>query len=160
MATRSSAATESAERELVITRVLDAPRSLVFALWTKREHLMRWWGPQGFTAPACEIDLRPGGAYRFHMRAPDGTDHWVQGVYHAIEAPERIVCTFTWSDGAGKPTSPETLLTVTFAELGAKTTLTVRQTKFESVTARDEHRTGWSSALECLAEYLATLQRE
>jgi len=160
MAAGSNVAAAPRELELVITRIFDAPRQLVFKAWTEPEHLVRWWGPQGFTLPSCNIDLRPGRAYRFHMRARDGTNHWLQGVYREIVEPERIVCTFAWTDAAGQPTRPETLLTVTFEEHGAKTTLTLHQLVFESVTARDEHREGWGGALERLTEYLATVRAE
>ncbi len=157
MAVRSSAATESAERELVITRIFDAPRSLVFRAWTEPEHMARWWGPKGFTLPSCKMDLRPGGAYRFHMRSPEGDDHWSQGVYREVVEPERLVLAGAWTDADGKPTSPETLLTVTFEEHDGKTKLTLHQAIFESVTARDSHRGGWNSSLDRLAEYLATV---
>jgi len=80
MAARSNAV-ESAERVLVLTRLFDAPRSLVFKAWTEPEHLARWWGPRGFTSTIIANDVRPGGAYRFHMRGPEGDDHWLQGVY-------------------------------------------------------------------------------
>jgi uncharacterized protein YndB with AHSA1/START domain len=75
-ATRSSAPPLAAERrELVITRILEAPRALVFKAWTEPERLAQWWGPRGFSLPACQLDLRPGGAYRFHMRSPEGRDY-------------------------------------------------------------------------------------
>ena len=77
MAAPTSDSTTSAERELLLTRTLDAPRALVFRAWTEPEHLARWWGPQGFTTPSCTMDVRPGGAWRICMRAPDGVDHWV-----------------------------------------------------------------------------------
>ena len=153
MVARDSAAAKSAERELVITRVFDAPPRLVFKAWTEPERLMRWWGPQGFTMPACEMDVRPGGAFRFRMRGPDGTDHRLQGVYREIVEPERLVCTWTWVDAEGKP-GHETLLTVHFAEQGGKTKLTLHQAIFESVTARDGHQDGWTSSLDRLAASL------
>ena len=154
MAERSSAAIESTERELVITRVLDAPRRLVFKAWTEPERVVRWWGPQGFTMPSCKMDVRPGGAFRFCMRSPDGTDHWLQGVYREIAEPERLVLTWAWEDAEGKP-GHETLVTVSFAEHGAKTKLTLHQAVFESITARDSHQGGWTSSLDRLAEYVA-----
>jgi uncharacterized protein YndB with AHSA1/START domain len=156
MAASSSAATEAAERVLVITRVFDAPRSLVFKAWTEPKHLVHWWGPRGFTSTILANDVRPGGAYRFHMRGPEGDDHWSQGVYQEIVEPERLVMSWNWADANGQPTSPETLLTVTFEEQEGKTKLTLRQAVFESVTARDAHRSGWTSSLERLAEYLAS----
>ncbi len=157
MATRSNAATEPAERALVITRIFDAPRSLVFKAWTEPEHLVHWLGPQGFTGTIVKMDVRPGGTYRFHMRGPEGDDHWSQGVYREIVEPERFVLTKHWADAAGNPTSPETLLTVTFEEHHGKTKLTLHQAIFDSVTARDLHRGGWNNSLDRLAEYLATV---
>jgi uncharacterized protein YndB with AHSA1/START domain len=155
MAARSNAAAEAAERELVITRVFNAPRSFVFKAWTDPEHLVRWLGPQGFTGTIIKMDVRPGGTYRVHMRGPEGDDHWAQGVYRAVVEPERLVMTRNWADAEGNPTSPETLLTVTFEEHDGKTKLTLHQAGFESVTARDAHRGGWNSSLDRLAAYLA-----
>jgi uncharacterized protein YndB with AHSA1/START domain len=155
MAARTNTTTTSAERELVITRIFDAPRRLVFKAWTDPEHLVHWLGPQGFTGTIVKMDVRPGGAYRFHMRGPEGDDHWSQGVYREIVESERLVMTRNWADSQGNPTSPETLLTVTFEEHEGKTKLTLHQAVFESVTARDLHRGGWNSSLDRLAEYLA-----
>lgn len=156
MAGKSNAVTESAERELVITRIFDAPRGLVFSAWTEPEHMARWFGPRGFTSTVLRNELRPGGAYRIHMRGPENDDHWMQGVFHEIAAPERLVMAGSWADADGNPTSPETVLTLTFEEHEGKTKLTLRQVGFESVTARDAHRNGWSSSMDCLGEYLAT----
>ncbi len=155
MDARTNAATRTEDRELVITRVFDAPRRLVFKAWTEPERLAQWWGPQGFTTPFCEMDVRPGGAFRFGMRSPQGTDHWLRGVFREIAEPARLVCTWAWEDEEGKPCH-ETLLTVTFAERDGKTTLTLRQAVFESVTSRDAHHDGWASCLDCLAEYLTS----
>lgn len=114
MAARSSAATtDSAQRVLVITRVFDAPRDLVFKAWSEPERLVQWFGPKGFTSTVVgSMDPRPGGAYRFHMRGPGGSDHWVQGVYREIVEPERIVCTYVWTDADGIPTRPENAIDV------------------------------------------------
>lgn len=153
MAAEINAATESADRELLITRIFDAPRHLVFKAWTEPEHMMRWWGPNGFTLPVCEMDVRPGGALRFCMRSPEGRDYWVQGVYREIIEPERIVFT-VMAEEDGKP-GPETVATVTFADHEGKTRLTVHQT-FESVTTQTRGaRQGWTESLDRLAEYLA-----
>jgi uncharacterized protein YndB with AHSA1/START domain len=157
MAARSNAATEPAERVLVITRIFDAPCSLVFKAWTEPEHLAHWWGPRGFTSTILANDVRPGGTYRVHMRGPEGNDHWSQGVYREVVEPERLVLAGAWTDAEGKPTSPETLLTVTFEEHQGKTKLTLHQAVFESVTARDAHRGGWNSSLDRLVAYLATV---
>ena len=156
MATTTEAAAVAAERELVITRVLDAPRSLVFKVWTQPEHLARWWGPKGFTAPSCKMDLRPGGAWRACIRSPEGTEHRMQGSYREIVEPERLVFTFAWEDDEGRP-GHQTLVTVTFAEQDGKTRLTFHQATFESVESRDSHHGGWSECLDRLEDYLAHL---
>jgi uncharacterized protein YndB with AHSA1/START domain len=158
MAARSNAViTEPTERELAIERVFDAPRELVFKCWTEPEHLARWIGPKGFSGTIVACELREGGIFRAHMRGPDGQDHWQHGVFREIVPPERIVRSYCWTDADGRPTRPETLLTVTFADLGGRTRLTLHQAVFESVTACDDHRRGWSSSLDKLAEYVATV---
>jgi len=148
------AGASAAELELVITRILDAPRELVFKAWTEPDRVIRWWGPRGFTTAHYELDFRPDGAYRVCMRSPEGTEHWQRGVCREVVEPERLVFTFAWEDSEGTP-GHETVVTVTLAEFGAKTKLTLHQAVFETVTARDLHQGGWASALECLAEYLA-----
>jgi uncharacterized protein YndB with AHSA1/START domain len=156
MAATTEAAALAAERELVINRVIDAPRSLVFKIWSQPEHLVRWWGPKGFTAPSCEMDLRPGGAWRACIRSPEGTEHRMQGSYREIVEPERLVFTFAWEDDEGKP-GHQTLVTVTFAEQDGKTRLTFHQATFESVESRDSHHGGWSECFDRLEDYLARL---
>jgi uncharacterized protein YndB with AHSA1/START domain len=126
----------------------------VFKAWTEPERVARWWGPQGFTTLSYEMDVRPDGAFRVCMRSPEGIDYWKQGVYREIVEPERLVFTFAWEDPEGTP-GHQTLVTVTFAEHGAKTKLTLHQAEFETVEARDEHQDGWTSCLERFAAYLA-----
>jgi uncharacterized protein YndB with AHSA1/START domain len=113
-----------AERELTITRVFDAPRALVFKAWTDAAQLAKWWGPQGFTNPVCEIDARVGGALRIHMRSPDGSVYPMRGEIREIVAPERLVFTNIALDEAGNHLL-EGLTTVTFADEGGKTRLTL-----------------------------------
>ena len=150
--------TQPAEHELVITRLFDAPRSLVFAAWTESEHLERWQNaPQGFTITTHESDIRTGGGFRICMRSPDGTEHWLQGKYLEVIAPERLVFTHAWLNAEGKP-GPETLVTITLTERGNQTELTLRQTGFKSIEARDGHNLGWTSTFDRLAEYLSTLK--
>jgi uncharacterized protein YndB with AHSA1/START domain len=152
MSAGNSAAT--ANRELVVTRIIDAPRRLVFSAWTEPEQVARWWGPQGFVTTHCDMDIRPGGAFRFCMRSAAGTDHWKRGVYREIVEPLRIVFTFAWEDADGNP-GHELLTTVTFDDLGAKTRLTLHQAIFETIEGRDGHRGGWMSCFERFAEYIA-----
>ena len=83
--------TTPTDRELVVTRVFDAPRALVFAAFTTPELLKRWYGPDGWSMVICEIDLRTGGAWRFVSRRPNGKEVGQHGIYREIVAPERIV---------------------------------------------------------------------
>ena len=108
------------ERTVVITRVFDAPRTLVFQAWTEPKDLARWWGPHGFTNPMCEVDVKPGGTIRIVMRGPDGTDYPMRGVFREILQPERLVFTAVAEDANGHARI-EALTTVTFAEHGAGT---------------------------------------
>jgi uncharacterized protein YndB with AHSA1/START domain len=155
MAARNSAATQAEERVLVVTRVFDAPRELVFKMWTDPQHLIHWYGPRGFTLPSCTLDLRPDGNWRSCMRSPEGREYWVHGIFREIVASERLVFTWMHENADGTP-GHETLVTVTFDAQGGKTKLTLRQAVFESVKERDSHRGGWTSSLERLAECLAT----
>jgi len=154
MAARSNAVARASELELFIERVLDAPRALVFEAWTDQARAAQWWGPQGFTTISCDMDVRPGGRYRASMRSPQGSIHTRQGVYREIVAPEKLVFTFAWEDETGTP-GHEMVVTVRFAELGNKTRLTLHQSIFESIAARDSHFGGWTSCMQRFADYLA-----
>jgi uncharacterized protein YndB with AHSA1/START domain len=156
MATTASPVLAGSDREIVVTRVFDAPRRLVFRAWTDPELAVHWWGPRGFTSISCEMDVRPGGKWRRSMRSPDGSLRCAHGVYREIVAPERLVFTYAWEDADGRPGN-ETLVSVGFIERGRRTELTLRQGFFETVTASDSHRGGWTGCLERFAEYLATL---
>src|SRR5271166_4349847 len=156
MAAIIGAASTLVDRELVITRIFDAPRELVFKAWTEPERAVRWWGPQGFTTAYCEMDIRPGGIYRVCMRSPEGTEHRQRGVCREIVAPERIVFTFAWEDADGKP-GHELLTTVTFAEHGTGTKLTLHQAVFQTAEACQSHRGGWTSCLERFADYITNV---
>jgi uncharacterized protein YndB with AHSA1/START domain len=156
MAAGSNLAVEPEDRVLIITRIFDAPRELVWKAWTEPERMVKWHGPRGFTCIIERSDFRPGGAFRIHMRGPENDEHWRQGVFREIVAPERLVMAGCWADAQGRPVGPETTVTVTLENLGARTQLTLHQALFESVTARDAHNGGWNSSLDCLAEYLAT----
>jgi uncharacterized protein YndB with AHSA1/START domain len=134
VSTDNDAATGSSERELVITRVLDAPRELVFKAWIDPKHLVRWWGPQGFTNTIREIDVRPGGVWRFVLHAPNGIDYENKIVYIEIVEPERLVYTHG-GDAAGEPGQFQ--VTVTFADQSGKTKLTMHML-FESAAERDK----------------------
>jgi len=158
-----------ARGELVIERVFDAPRELVWKAWTEPEQVMRWWGPKGFTAPAAEIDFRVGGKYLFAMRSPEfheGQVLWSTGVYREIVPFERIVCTDCFADEKGNVVPAtyygmnadiplEMVVTVTFEEHEGKTKLTLHHAGIPAGEDREGANQGWSESLDKLAEYLA-----
>ena len=156
---------EMAGREIVITRVFDAPRELVWKAWTEPERLMRWWAPDGCSSPFCTVDLRPGGVFLYCMRMPDGRDIWGKGVYREIVEPERIVYIDAFADAQGNTVSPtyygmsedhpmETQVTVTFDEQGGRTRLVLRHSVPESFPEREGTMQGWTQMLNKLAEEL------
>jgi uncharacterized protein YndB with AHSA1/START domain len=144
------------DRELTVSRVIDAPRPLVFKAWTDPAQIALWWGPKGFTTVEYQMDIRPGGAYRLVMRSPEGTDHRKRGTYREIVEPERIVFTFAWEEPDGR-LGVELLVTVTLEVLGSRTRLTLCQTGFDTVEWRDSHLAGWTSCLERFGEYMTTV---
>ncbi len=159
MDTRSSRAAEPVRPDLVLTRVFDAPRHLVFKVWTDPEHLAQWWGPHGFTNPVCEVDVRPGGAIRIDMRGPDGTVYPMTGAYREIVEAELLVFTASALDAEGHPLF-EVLTTVTFAAQGAKTTLTMHARVVTATPEAAPHidgmEEGWTQSLERLGKYLGS----
>ncbi len=148
----------SASRELTITRIFAAPRSLVFQAWTDPKHMAQWWGPYDSTMPVCEMDVRPGGAIRIEMRGPDGAVYPMKGVFREIVPPERLVfATTAMEDEAGKP-GLEVLNTVTFAEHRGQTRLTLhaRVVKIAPAAAATlaGMEAGWTQSLDRLEDRL------
>jgi uncharacterized protein YndB with AHSA1/START domain len=92
---------------MVITRVFDAPRALVWKAWTDPKYVMQWWGPKGFTTPVCKMDFRVGGKFLYCMRSPDGQEFWNGGEYHEIVLREKIVFSMYFSDAEGNKVEPE-----------------------------------------------------
>jgi uncharacterized protein YndB with AHSA1/START domain len=146
------------QKELVLTRVFDAPRDLVFAAWTDPAHVSQWWAPHMFTIPHCELDVRPGGALRVDMAWPDGTVVPSKGEYREVVPPERLVfTTSTLFDDAGVP-ALEALNTVTFTDLDGKTEVTLHAAVIkadpEAAFALAGMEQGWTESLERLATQL------
>jgi uncharacterized protein YndB with AHSA1/START domain len=148
---------DGTDREIFITRTFNAPRELVWKMFTEPQHLMRWWGPKGFTTPVCEIDLRPGGIWHYVMRAPDGGEFSAQHVYHEITPPERIVYGSAQT-GSG---SLNAIHTLTFEAVDSKTKVYFH-TQLPSVVERDEmikrgFTQGVGEGMDTLEAYLKTL---
>lgn len=153
-----------------ISREFDAPRELVWKAVTESGHLMRWWGPKGFTVLTCEVDLRPGGTFRFSMRSPDGKMMWGKWVYREIVRPERLVSVVSDTDDQGNtvrhfanPTWPlEILYTMMLTEQAGKTTMRVtgvplnatEEERMTFYTARDWMAQGFDGTLDKLADFL------
>ena len=150
------------EREATITRTFDAPRALVFKMWTDPEHLAKWWGPRGFTNPTCEADVRPGGKIYIIMRGPPGTpysgDFPMTGEFQEIVAPEKIVFTSFAIDKDGN-VQIEGHNTITFTEQGGKTTLTIKARAVARVAIGAQMiqgmEMGWTQSIDKLEELVA-----
>ena len=159
---RISAATESSEWDLVITRVFDAPRELVFKAWTETKHMAQWWGPSGFTNPVCELDVRAGGAIRIHMRAPDGVVYPMKGVFEEIDEPERLVFIGSALDEKGNSMF-DVLNTVIFAEQHGKTALTLKARVIKAAAQAPQYlqgmQAGWTQSLDRLGAHLDSISQ-
>jgi uncharacterized protein YndB with AHSA1/START domain len=124
--------TTPSDREILMQRVFNAPRRLVFEAWTNPKYVPQWLlGPPGWTMPVCEIDLRPGGAWHFVWRQANGTEMEMRGVYREVKPPERVVSTESWGGDW-----PETLNTVVFSEEEGKTIVAIT-ILYPSKDARD-----------------------
>jgi uncharacterized protein YndB with AHSA1/START domain len=159
--------TQGDTKDLIITRLFDAPRELVWKAWTQPERVMQWWGPKGFTTPVSRIDLRVGGEYLSCMRSPDGKDFWGKGFFREIVAPSQLVMTDSFADekgnivpasyyGMSKDFPREMLITVILEDIEGKTRLTLRHTGMPPGPDSEGARQGWSESFDKLANYLET----
>lgn len=138
---------------LRITRHLAAPPERVFRAWTEVEELARWFGPQGVSSRNVEVDLRPGGSYRLEFHGSEGFVASLSGSYREIKAPERLA--FTWAWGEGDLAGIETLVTIELRAADGGTELTLTHEGVPTDSALEKHRTGWTSCLDSLEQYLA-----
>lgn len=155
--TNDTAEIETTDTSLTVRRTFDAPRERVWKAWTDPEQVTQWWGPNGFTTTVHEMDVRPGGVWRFIMRGPDGTDYPNEIVYDEIVEPERLV----YTHGSNEENGLEQFqVTVTFVEQeGSKTELTMQQL-YKSAADREKSVEefgaieGATQTLDHLAEYV------
>jgi uncharacterized protein YndB with AHSA1/START domain len=151
--------TTPGDREIVLSRIFEAPRELVWNAWTDPERVVCWWGPKGFTTTIHQMEVRPGGVWKLTMHGPDGTDYPNKSVFTEVVRPERIV--YDHGGGTKGRSGAQFEATWTFEALGEKTRLTIRMV-FPSAEARDrvvkEYGAieGGRQTLERLAEFLAT----
>lgn len=140
------------DREIILTRLIDAPRDLVFGAWLTPERVNRWWGPNGFTTTTLEMDVRPGGIWRFIMHGPDGTDYDNRIVYSEVVPNERLV----YAHGRDIDDDPTLFhVTVTFSEEDGKTRITMRSL---FVSAEERRRVEGFGAIELGNQTLASLE--
>jgi uncharacterized protein YndB with AHSA1/START domain len=164
--------TKSASSEverMVITRVFDAPRELVWKAWTDPKYVMMWWGPKGFTAPVCKIDFRVGGKFLCCMRSPDGQEFWNAGEYHEIVPYEKIISSMYFADAEGNKVKPEhygikheavegAYDTTLFEDLGnGQTKLTFIGNEPKEDATRSGQLEGWKQILDKIAIVVAEL---
>ena len=154
---------------MTITRIFDAPRELVWKAYTDPKYVMQWWGPKGFTSPACKMDFRVGGKFLCCMRSPDGQEFWNGGEYHEIVAPEKIVSSMYFADAQGNKVEPahygiehEAIANAydvtTFEDLGnGKTKLTFVGNETMEDATKSGQVEGWNQILEKFAAVVAGL---
>jgi putative oxidoreductase len=145
------------ENELTLTRLIDAPRSTVWKVWTNSKHLAQWWGPKGFTNPVCEIDVHSGGKIRIDMRGPNGTIYPMSGKYLEIVKPSLLVFTSAALNKNGKSLF-HVFNTVTFAEQEGKTKLIMHASVSDFTPEAAPHlagqESGWTQSLVRLEEFI------
>ncbi|MBI1730438.1 SRPBCC domain-containing protein [Candidatus Acetothermia bacterium] len=174
--TQNNRTTQKTQRiePFVISRVLDAPRDLMFKVWTDPKRLKNWWGPKGFTVTTLKVDLRPGGTMHYCLQGPNNLEIWGKFFYREVSPPERLVCVNCFSDKEGNitrhPLSPgwprEMLTTITFKDLKGKTEVCIEwlpiNASAEEIQTFDSGRAsmtgGWTGTFDQLAEYLAKIK--
>lgn len=164
---KAEAGTRIDGQALVITRMFDARRELMWRVWTECRLLKLWWGPKNFTAPHCQIDLRVGGKYLHCMRSPKGRDFWSTGVFLELAPPERLVCTDCFADaqgnivpashyGLGEDWPLETTITVVLAERDGRTHLTLTHGPLPPGKMTELTETGWNESFDKMTASLKT----
>lgn len=156
-AEKNSTPAEHPEWDLIITRVFDAPREVVFNAWIDPNHVAQWWGPKGFTNPVCEVDARVGGTMRIHMRAPDGVVYPMSATFEEITPPERLAFVSSALDENGKSMF-DVFTTVIFADQHGKTALTMQARVIKATAHAPQYlkgmQAGWTQSLDRLGDYL------
>jgi len=141
----------ASDTTLRLERLIASPPEVLFALWTEPAQLLRWWAPKGYEPSVHSLDTRPGGRWRITLRRSDGGVLAMSGVYRTIEPPRRLAFTWAWEDESGAR-GHETEVMVSFEATPGGTRLVLRQQRFESKQARDNHNAGWSSGFDRLAK--------
>jgi uncharacterized protein YndB with AHSA1/START domain len=161
--------TVNQKQRMVVTRIFDAPRALVWKAWTDPQYVMQWWGPKGFTAPFCKIDFRVGGKFLYCMKSPDGQEFWNGGEYHEIVLNEKIVYSLYFADSKGNKVDAaqygiehqaidDARDVVIFEDFGnGQTKLTMIGNETMEEAKNSGQLEGWNEILEKLAAVIAGL---
>jgi uncharacterized protein YndB with AHSA1/START domain len=147
-------ATQPGGLTLKLKGVLPAPRARVFRALTEPDELAEWWGPNGFSAPNIELDLRVGGSYRIAMQPPEGDLFYLSGEFREVDPPGRLSYTFRWEDP--EPDDQETVVTLSLRDMGESTELVLRQGVFATEGRRALHDEGWSDSFERLRDLMSS----
>jgi uncharacterized protein YndB with AHSA1/START domain len=162
METKNETVSRPVREEVKITRIFDAPRELVFKMWTDPKLVEKWWGPKDFTNPVCTLDARVGGSIRIVMQGPDGMKYPTRGVFDEIIEPERIVFTNVKEDEEGNA-ELKVLNTVTFTEENGKTKMTLKAVVIMETPAAcgsvDGMNVGWNQSIDRFTELVESLSK-
>lgn len=177
MAARQPATADSTTEDFVISRTFDAPRDLVWKMWTEPEHLAQWWGPKGCMVRVVQLDVRPGGMFHYVLSFEQGDEMWARFVYREVAPPERLIYVSGFSDAEGgltrapfpeiRDTFPlEILNALTFTESNGRTSLSLRAHPLNATAAEQatfsgmfgSMQQGFGGTFEVLAEYLAKMR--
>lgn len=143
----------SSELTLEIQRVFPAVPSVVFGAFSAPDELAQWWGPEGFTTPSLEFNPRVGDSYRIEMQPPQGDAFYLTGELREVDPPARLVYTFVWEDP--DPDDVETLVDLSFRDLGESTEVVMTQGSFKTEGRRELHRDGWTESFDKLEEFIS-----
>jgi uncharacterized protein YndB with AHSA1/START domain len=143
----------SAGLTLEMTRILPAAPSVVFAAFSDPDELAKWWGPQGFTVGSLDFEPRVGATYRIEMQPPEGDPFYLTGEFREVDPPGRLAFTFVYEDP--DPDDVETLVELTFRDLGESTEVVFTQERFKTEARRELHREGWTDTLDRLEKVLS-----
>ena len=143
---------QSGELTLELRRVLPAPRSAVFEAFSSPDELEKWWGPEGFSVPSLEFSPRVAERYRIEMQPPEGDRFHLTGEFREVDPPARLTYTFVWEDP--DPDDVETLVELSFRDLGESTEVILAQGPFKTEARRELHRNGWTDSFDKLERLL------
>jgi uncharacterized protein YndB with AHSA1/START domain len=146
-------AAQADELTLELKRHVRAPRSVVFGAFSDPKELAKWWGPQGFTSPNMEFEPRVGGSYRIEMQPPEGASFYLTGEFREVDPPTRLAYTFVYEDP--DPDDVETLVTLSFRDLGESTEVAFTQGRFMTEARRALHHEGWTDSFDRLERLLS-----